>query len=84
MSWFSLVWYVKHLLNGHHYDVDHRDVIDGPCDELGLIEVRACLSNVKANFDAPQKEQHLTKAKIVVPPTIVALLELQALRVRNI
>ena len=46
----------KHLLNGHHYDVDHRNVIDGPSDQLGFVVMCPCLSNVEANFDAPEKE----------------------------
>ena len=80
----SLAWYLKHLLNGHHYDVDHGDVVDGPRDELGFIEVSPSLSNVEANFDAPEKEEHLTNAQIVVPPAVVTLLKLQAVRVRDV
>ena len=69
----------KHLLNGHHYDVDHRNVIDGPSDQLSFVVMCPCLSNVEANFDAPEKEEDFTNAQIMVPPAVVTLLELEAI-----
>ena len=48
------------LLDGGHEDVDHGDVVDGPGDELGLVEVGPGLPHVEAHLDAPQQEDQLT------------------------
>ena len=48
------------LLKGDHDDVDHGDVVDGPPDELGLVELGSSLAHVVANTNAPQQEQKLT------------------------
>ena len=46
----------SYSLNGHHDDVDQGDVVHGPGDVLGLVEVGLCVPNRVAHFDAPNEE----------------------------
>ena len=45
------------LLKGDHDDVDHGDVVDGPPDELGLVELGPGLADVVADPNAPQEKE---------------------------
>ena len=72
---------VQLSLDGDHDDVDDGDVVDGPPDELSLVEVGAGAPHAVADLGAPQEEEELARREHVVPPIKVALQELQPVRV---
>ena len=45
------------LLNGNHDDVDQGDVVHGPGDVFGLVEVSLSVPDSVAHFDAPNQEE---------------------------
>ena len=47
------------LLYEEHDDVDDCDIVDGPADQPGLVEVSPNLPDLEADLDAPQKEDNL-------------------------
>ena len=44
------------LLKSDHNDVDNCDVVDGPTNEFGFVELSPGFANVVTDLDAPQQK----------------------------
>ena len=40
----------KYLLNGNHYNVDNGNIVDGPSNPFGFIEMSPGFANTEANL----------------------------------
>ena len=41
----------KYLLNSNHYDVDNGNIVDGPSNPFGFIEMSPGFANTEANLN---------------------------------
>ena len=41
---------LKYLLNGNHYNVDNGNIVDGPSNPFGFIEMSPGFANTEANL----------------------------------